>query len=142
MSLTRRKPRLRREGPARQTDALDCPGVLAIAIAAVSVWRWQSLRYESTDDAQVDGHIDLVSARISGTVTYINPRVESNQLVEAGTLLVELDPRDYEAELEHAKANCFSSSFGNGLRTAVTVEARGGIAGSAELTLMTVSRSR
>jgi membrane fusion protein (multidrug efflux system) len=80
-------------------------GVLAIAIAAVSVWWWQSLRYESTDDAQVDGHIDLVSARISGTVTYINPRVENNQLVEAGALLVELDPRDYEAELEHAKAN-------------------------------------
>jgi membrane fusion protein, multidrug efflux system len=80
-------------------------GVLAIAIAGVSVWWWQSLRYESTDDAQVDGHIDLVSARISGTVTYINPRVENNQLVEAGTLLVELDPRDYEAELEHAQAN-------------------------------------
>jgi membrane fusion protein (multidrug efflux system) len=80
-------------------------GVLAIAIVAVSVWWWQSLRYESTDDAQVDGHIDLVSARISGTVTYINPRVENNQLVEAGTLLAELDPRDYEAELEHAKAN-------------------------------------
>ncbi|HTA66790.1 MAG TPA: HlyD family secretion protein [Bryobacteraceae bacterium] len=80
-------------------------GVLAIAIVAVSVWWWKSLRYESTDDAQVDGHIDLVSARISGTVTYINPRVENNQLVEAGTLLAELDPRDYEAELEHAKAN-------------------------------------
>ncbi len=80
-------------------------GVLAIAVGTVSVWWWQSLRYESTDDAQVDGHIDLVSARISGTVTFINPRVENNQLVEAGTLLVELDPRDYEAELEHAKAN-------------------------------------
>jgi membrane fusion protein (multidrug efflux system) len=85
-------------------------GVLAIAIAAVSVWWWQSLQYESTDDAQVDGHIDLVSARISGTVTYINPRAENNQLVEAGTLLVELDPRDYEAELEHAKANLDTSS--------------------------------
>lgn len=61
-------------------------GVLAIAIAAASVWWWRSLRYESTDDAQVDGHIDLVSARISGTVTYINPRVEDNQFVEAGML--------------------------------------------------------
>jgi membrane fusion protein, multidrug efflux system len=79
--------------------------VLAIAIAVASIWWWQSLRYESTDDAQVDGHIDLVSARISGTVTFIDPRVENNQFVEAGTLLVELDPRDYEAELEHAKAN-------------------------------------
>jgi membrane fusion protein, multidrug efflux system len=47
-------------------------GMLAIAIAAASAWWLQSLRYESTDDAQVDGHIDLLSARISGTVTYIN----------------------------------------------------------------------
>ena len=62
-------------------------------------------RYESTDDAQMEGHLDSVSSRISGTVTYINPKVENNQFVEAGTLLLELDPRDYQAELEHAKAN-------------------------------------
>jgi membrane fusion protein (multidrug efflux system) len=95
-------------------------GVLAIAIAAVTVWWWQSLRYESTDDAQVDGHIDLVSARISGTVTYINPRVENNQLVEAGTLLIELDRRDYEAELEHAKAN-LNTGFAEARSAQVTV---------------------
>ncbi len=46
-----------------------------------------------------------MSSRISGTVGYINPRVENNQFVEAGTLLMELDPRDYAAEFEHAKAN-------------------------------------
>jgi len=46
-----------------------------------------------------------VSSRISGTVVYINPRVENNQPVEAGTLLMELDPRDYAAEFEHSKAN-------------------------------------
>jgi membrane fusion protein (multidrug efflux system) len=61
--------------------------------------------YESTDDAQIEGHLDLVSARISGAVIGINPGVENNQFVEAGTLLMELDPRDYAAELEHAKAN-------------------------------------
>jgi membrane fusion protein (multidrug efflux system) len=38
-------------------------------------------------------------------VTYINPDVQDNHLVQAGTLLVELDSRDYDAELEHAKAN-------------------------------------
>src|SRR5438552_3209744 len=79
--------------------------VAAIAVAGVSVWWIGSQDYESTDDAQIEGHLDLVSARISGTVTYINPRVENNQLVQAGTLLMELDPRDYAAELEHAKAN-------------------------------------
>src|SRR6266849_1561380 len=77
----------------------------AIAVTGASLWWFHSQNYESTDDAQIEGHLDLVSARISGTVTYINPRVENNQLVEAGTLLMELDPRDYAAELEHAKAN-------------------------------------
>src|SRR3984893_9725312 len=81
--------------------------VLAAAIAATVVAQWwlHSQNYESTDDAQMEGHIDLVSARISGTVIGVNPGVENNQFVEAGTLLMELDPRDYAAELEHAKAN-------------------------------------
>jgi membrane fusion protein (multidrug efflux system) len=78
---------------------------LAAIAAAGLAWWLRSLRYESTDDAQVEGHLDSVSSRISGTVTFINPQVENNQFVKAGTLLLELDPRDYEAELEHAKAN-------------------------------------
>jgi membrane fusion protein (multidrug efflux system) len=84
--------------------------VFAIAVAGASLWWLHSQNYESTDDAEIEGHLDLVSARISGTVTYINPRVEDNQLVEAGTLLMELDPRDYAAELEHAKANLDTTS--------------------------------
>jgi membrane fusion protein (multidrug efflux system) len=79
--------------------------VVAAALVGTVAWWLHSRNYESTDDAQIEGHLDLVSARISGTVTYINPRVENNQFVTAGTLLLELDPRDYEAELEHAKAN-------------------------------------
>src|SRR3984893_12980027 len=79
--------------------------VFALAVAGATLWWLNSRNYESTDDAQIEGHLDLVSARISGTVTYINPRVENNQFVEAGTLLMELDSRDYAAELEHAKAN-------------------------------------
>src|SRR5260370_6384420 len=79
--------------------------VFALAVAGVTLWWLNSRNYESTDDAQIEGHLDLVSARISGTVSYINPRVENNRFVEAGTLLMELDPRDYAAELEHAKAN-------------------------------------
>src|SRR5579863_8830505 len=75
------------------------------ALAGASLWWLHSQNYESTDDAQIEGHLDLVSTRISGTVAWIDPRVENNQLIEAGTLLVELDPRDYEAELEHAKAD-------------------------------------
>ena len=76
-----------------------------IAVSGASLWWVHSQNYESTDDAQIEGHLDLVSSRISGTVFSINPKVENNRFVEAGTLLMELDPRDYAAELEHAKAN-------------------------------------
>ena len=68
-------------------------------------WWLHARHFESTDDAQIDGHIDVVSSRISGTVLYVNPRVENNQYVEAGTLLLELDPNDYQAALEHAKSD-------------------------------------
>jgi membrane fusion protein (multidrug efflux system) len=77
----------------------------AIAVSGASLWWVHSQNYESTDDAQIEGHLDLVSSRISGTVLSINPKVENNRFVEAGTLLMELDPGDYAAELEHAKAN-------------------------------------
>ena len=46
--------------------------------------------YESTDDAQVDVHLYPVSARISGYVTKVN--VDDNQVVQKGTVLVEIDP--------------------------------------------------
>ena len=78
--------------------------VAVVATAGVGYWWMDAQKYESTDDAQVEGHLDLVSSRISGTVISINPRVENNQTVEAGTLLLELDPRDYAAELDHAGA--------------------------------------
>src|SRR5437870_4888490 len=83
---------------------------VALALTGGIVWWLNSRNYESTDDAQIEGHLNLVSARVSGTVSYINPRVENNQFVEAGTLLLELDPRDHEAELEHARANFHTRS--------------------------------
>lgn len=78
----------------------------AVVVVAGGVYWWLNAQgFESTDDAQIEGHLDSISSRISGSVTYINPKVENNQVVAAGTLLLELDPRDYQAELEHAKAN-------------------------------------
>jgi len=79
--------------------------VPAIAVVLLLSWWLYAGRFESTDDAQIDGHLNAISARISGTVVYINPRVEDDQYVEAGTLLVELDPNDYQAALDHAKAD-------------------------------------
>lgn len=99
------KPESVSQAPSRRASRWILLMTSAIVLTGVSLWWLRSRNYESTDDAQIEGHLDLVSARISGTVAYINPRVENNQLVEAGTLLMELDPRDYAAELEHAKAN-------------------------------------
>ena len=78
--------------------------ILGVTAGGAVVWL-QSRGFETTDDSQVDGHFHSLSSRISGTVIYVNPKAENNQFVEAGTLLVELDPRDYEAELDHAKAD-------------------------------------
>jgi membrane fusion protein, multidrug efflux system len=79
-------------------------GVFVVLAAALSWWLY-ARHYESTDDAQIDGHLNAISSRISGTVQYINPKVENNQYIEAGTLLLELDPNDYQAALDHAKAD-------------------------------------
>lgn len=67
--------------------------------------------YESTDDAQVDGHINSVSARVSGHVVKLN--VQDNQYVAAGTVLVEIDPADYQLAYDRAKAD-----YDNALATA------------------------
>src|SRR5580704_5676479 len=74
--------------------------------------------YESTDDAQIDGHINSISARVSGHVIKLN--VEDNQLVTAGTVLVEIDPADYQVAYERAKAD-FADAQAAALAAGVTV---------------------
>lgn len=76
--------------------------VVALIAGGVFVWLHYSVR-ESTDDAQIDGHIDPVSARIPGTVVRV--LADDNQLVKAGDLLVELDPKDYDVALQRARAD-------------------------------------
>ena len=76
--------------------------VLVVLVGGFFAWRYFS-SYESTDDAQVDGHLMPLSARISGYVTKVN--VDDNQYVQAGTVLAEIDPRDYQVALDQAQAN-------------------------------------
>src|SRR5215470_13397892 len=59
--------------------------------------------YESTDDAQVDVHLYPVSPRVSGYVIKVN--VNDNQYVQAGTVLVEIDPKDYQVAVARAQAD-------------------------------------
>src|ERR1700679_3214937 len=58
--------------------------------------------YESTDDAQVDGHLMPLSARISGHVNRVN--VNANTEGKGGTGLAEIDPKDFQVALDQAKA--------------------------------------
>jgi len=81
-------------------------GGLLLLVVGVLLWRYLS-SYESTDDAQVDVHLYPVSARISGYVIKVN--VGDNQYVEKGTVLVEIDPRDYEVAVAQAEAALASS---------------------------------
>jgi len=80
--------------------------VVVVLVASVFLWRYLS-SYESTDDAQADVHLSPVSARISGYVIKVN--VDDNQWVEKGTVLVEIDPKDYEVAVAQAQANLASA---------------------------------
>ena len=75
--------------------------VVALVVAAYFLRKHYATR-ESTDDAQIDGNIVPAASRVSGTVIKIN--AQDNQEVEAGAVLVELDPRDYQVALQKAEA--------------------------------------
>jgi membrane fusion protein, multidrug efflux system len=76
-------------------------GGIVVLVASFFLWRYLG-SYESTDDAQIDAHLNAISARVSGHVVKL--LVNDNQYVEAGTPLVEIDPRDYEVAVARAKA--------------------------------------
>ncbi|MBZ5559866.1 MAG: HlyD family secretion protein [Acidobacteriia bacterium] len=76
--------------------------VVVLAVAGVGVWLYLTAGRESTDDAQLEAHVTQLAARVGGTVTKV--AVEDNQLVEAGAVLVELDPRDYQVAVDKARA--------------------------------------
>ena len=96
---------------------------LAAVIAGLAVWRYYAVR-ETTDDAQIDGHIDPVSARVSGTVVQVS--VDDNQYVEKGTVLVQLDPTDYQVALDKAKAELADAqAAARAARTGVPITAVG-----------------
>lgn len=77
-----------------------------IAVGAFVFWRHSST-YESTDDAQVDGHLNAISTRIQGVVNAVY--IDENQFVKAGEVVATLDPRDYEIAVEQARAQLSQS---------------------------------
>ena len=77
-------------------------GLVVLLVAGFFLWRYFS-SYESTDDAQVDGHLNPVSARVGGHVEKL--LVDDNQYVQVGQPLVQIDPRDYQVLVARAKAD-------------------------------------
>jgi len=92
-------------------------GVAVVLLVVGAAFWWRSRGRESTDDAQVDGRITQIAARVGGTV--IKVAVDNNQAVGEGTVLVQIDPRDYQvavdrarAELADAQANAAAATTG------------------------------
>jgi membrane fusion protein, multidrug efflux system len=85
--------------------ALAAVVVLVVIVAALRpglrYYRYY-MSHVSTDDAYVDGTVGLIAPRVQGTVTAVY--VNDNWRVKAGSLLLTLDPRDYQARVEQLQA--------------------------------------
>jgi membrane fusion protein (multidrug efflux system) len=82
-------------------------GVVLLLVLGGLFFYWRSTYVEDTDDAQVDGNLYQVSSRIVGHVVKVY--VDDNQTVQAGQLLVETDPTDYQVALDQAEADLASA---------------------------------
>lgn len=78
-------------------------GVVALLVVIAVLFWWHSTFSEDTDDAQVAGHLIQLSSRVTGQVIKIN--FTENQLVKKGDVLVEIDPRDFQATVQNDEAN-------------------------------------
>jgi membrane fusion protein, multidrug efflux system len=95
-------------GKPRLRAAAVVLGVLLVGLG-VFVWRYMATR-ESTDDAQIDGHIAPIASRVGGTISEV--QVSDNQAVAAGAVLVRIDPRDYQIALRRAEAELADAQAG------------------------------
>ena len=86
----------------RRKRVLLISGALVLVIAA-GYFLWNAFRFENTDDAEVDGHVMPLSARISGQIKDVF--VIEGQIVHAGDVLVTIDPQDYQVSADQARAN-------------------------------------
>jgi membrane fusion protein, multidrug efflux system len=84
-----------------KVQRLAIVGGVVLLVAVLGLFLYYHDR-ESTDDAQIDGHITPIASKIYGKVASV--LVNDNQAVKAGQLLVKIDPRDYQAAVDQAKA--------------------------------------
>jgi len=96
------------KGKKRKVFAFIFLGFIVAGLLGFCWWLWAHGR-EETDDAYVDGHISIISSRVSGNIAKV--LVNDNQVVKAGQLLVTLDPRDYQVEVDQSKAALAEAEF-------------------------------
>lgn len=107
---TERKPAAP-EAPARRKSgarSLILWAVLACILLGGAGWYYFGGRAtETTDDAQVDGNVVAIAPKVAGYVQTL--AITDNQRVKAGDLLIRIDPRDYVASRDQAKAQLASA---------------------------------
>ena len=90
--------------PGDKKKKLTIFAVVAVLAAAAGIWYlMSSLNAVSTDDANIAGRVYTVATKIPGTVKTVN--VRDNQKVKKNELLLEIDPADYELQVNEAQAN-------------------------------------
>jgi membrane fusion protein (multidrug efflux system) len=94
-------PRPPPEHPRHRRRSIALVGA-ALAIVIAAGYYLQSRRFEKTDDAQIDGDISNVGARVTGTVIAVH--VVEHQWVRPGDLLVEVDPAELRVAVARARA--------------------------------------
>jgi membrane fusion protein (multidrug efflux system) len=118
--------------PSRRKFILPIVAVLALLAIVWAVRKWTYGRaHESTENAQVDGHLVPVLAKVGGFVTAV--RVGENDQVKEGTELVHIDDAEYKVKLAQADAD---------LAAAVSVAGSRGVTGQAQAQVQTASSQR
>jgi membrane fusion protein, multidrug efflux system len=114
--INRQKPEAGRvsakakEGPRSSKRIFLVLVPVLLAVAGYLIYAKYFADQESTDNAQIDGHINPIAPKVSGHIVAIN--VEDNQFVKAGTIVAQIDPTDYRVALEKARADLAAAQAG------------------------------
>src|SRR3954465_14337556 len=120
------------EKPSKKKFVLPIVAVIALLILFWAFQKWSYGRsHQSTDNAQVDGHIVPVLAKVGGYVKSV--AVNENDHVNAGQLLVQLDDADYAVRLQQAEAD---------LAAAEATAGGGGFSGQAQAQVQSAAGQR
>jgi membrane fusion protein (multidrug efflux system) len=78
--------------------------VVAIAVVIVAaIYISYALSHETTDDAYTTGYVHLISSRVTSNVIELD--IVDNQFVHQGQILLRLDPRDFQVQVDKAQAD-------------------------------------